>query len=600
MESTYKITVLGIQPDRDPKEVRDQLRPMLTNDDAAFDKIFHAITHEKPIILTAGIPQINAENLAELLTAIGLECRLDPMTLTLLPIDDKPRAIYRCPACGHYQPIEEDHQPDICQRCGIVGSHYEVISARISEKISNRNPVTDPQSKKNQTTTPQRRSIFPILGLLGMTALALIGIGSLLWPPADTPDADPVTAAPPRLPLTTAPPTPSAGGPAPASPAAGPPVPPTAAAPPASGALQTSGVAPPTPGRPGGPSIETAAAPPAAPADRGTADAPSPAVPAAPAPERPSALLDAGRLPAAPPPDDPASATIANPVAHDPQLLAKLARYQLQTGDLTAATHTITRAIALLGAQRHELNLRQAEAFMRVQVEIQAEIARQHHRRQDPTTAQAYWLEAAKLANLITTPGERAPAFSGLARMMNDGEPKSAGNYFNRAIEITRLIEEPFDQAVARGMIARDLARTKRPEQAQTLFDQAAAAVAAVPDPESRRVARTILAKHLAEAGDGAAAGALLAQVTEEKEHRTVPELSQHHAEALGALALNQANEPDQTMTRADFAAALEQIQTLTDPTLRAGTLLYLARAVAAAGDLETAAQLAAAAGSWD
>ena len=593
MESTFKITVLGIQPDRDPKAVRDQLRPMLTNDDIVFDKIFHSITHNKPIILTAGIPQINAENLAELLTDIGLECRLDPMTLTLLPIDDNPRAIYRCPACGHYQPIAEDHHPDICQRCGIVGTHYEEISQRISK----RNLAIERQSKRNQETTPRRKwGVFPILGLLGMTTIALIGIGSLLWQPTDSPDAGPVTTAAPQLPLTTAPPAPGAVSPAPAGPAS-PPAPQTAAAPPASGVLQTAGVAPPTPDPTPEPSAETADAPPA---DRGAADAPAPAVPAAPAPERPIALLDAGQLPAAPPPDDPASETIANPVAHDPQLLAKLARYQLQTGDLTAATQTITRATALLGSQRHDLTLRQAEAFMRVRVEIQAEIARQHHQRQDPATAQAYWLEAAKLANLITTPEERAPAFSGLARMMNDGEPTSAGNYFSRAIEVTRLIEEPFDQAVARGMIARDLARTKRSAQAQVLFDRARAAVAAVPDPESRRVARTILAKHLAEAGDGAAASALLAQVTEEKENQTASELSQHHAEALGALALNQANEPDQTMTRADFAAALEQIQTLADPTLRAGTLLYLARAVAAAGDLETAAKLAAAAGSWD
>ena len=593
MESTFKITVLGIQPDRDPKAVRDQLRPMLTNDDIVFDKIFHSITHNKPIILTAGIPQINAENLAELLTDIGLECRLDPMTLTLLPIDDNPRAIYRCPACGHYQPIEEDHQPDICQHCGIVGNNYE----KINQRISKRNLVIEPQSKKNQKKTPRRKwSVFPILGLLGMTTIALIGIGSLLWQPTDSPDAGPVTTAAPQLPLTTAPPAPGAVSPAPAGPAS-PPAPQTAAAPPTSGVLQTAGVAPPTPDPTPEPSAETADAPPA---DRGAADAPAPAVPAAPVPERPIALLDAGQLPAAPPPDDPASETIANPVAHDPQLLAKLARYQLQTGDLTAATQTITRATALLGSQRHDLTLRQAEAFMRVRVEIQAEIARQHHQRQDPATAQAYWLEAAKLANLITTPEERAPAFSGLARMMDDGEPTSAGNYFSRAIEVTRLIEEPFDQAVARGMIARDLARTKRSAQAQVLFYRAGAAVAAVPDPESRRVARTILAKHLAEAGDGAAASALLAQVTEEKENQTASELSQHHAEALGALALNQANEPDQTMTRADFAAALEQIQTLADPTLRAGTLLYLARAVAAAGDLETAAKLAAAAGSWD
>ncbi|MDV7391569.1 hypothetical protein RZS08_09460, partial [Arthrospira platensis SPKY1] len=222
MESTFKVTLLGIQPNRDPKEARAKLRPLLANDEAAFDKIFHSITRNKPVILTAGIPRTGAENLAEILTAIGLKCRLDPMTLTLLPIEDKPRAIYRCPACGHYQPITEDHQPDLCQHCGVVGSHYEKISERISERtserISKRNLASERQSRRNEAATPGRQwNLFPILGLLGLTAVALIGIGRLLWPSTDAPDAGPVTtAAPPRLPLATTIPAPGAGAPAPA------------------------------------------------------------------------------------------------------------------------------------------------------------------------------------------------------------------------------------------------------------------------------------------------------------------------------------------------------------------------------------------------
>jgi tetratricopeptide (TPR) repeat protein len=554
MESTFKVTVLGIQPDRDPKEARDQLRPMLTNDDVAFDKIFHSITHNKPIILTAGIPQAGAENLAEMLTAIGLECRLDPMTLTLLPIDDYPRAIYRCPACGHYQLIAEDSQPDICQKCGVVGSNYE----EVREQISNRNLMIERKSQRNLIAA--RKGGLSILGLLSLT-VAFIGIGMLLWQWNDVPDAGPTTPPPPRLPLTTATPAPGAGAPATAT-----------------GDPQITGAASFTPAAK--PEPETAST--------------------APAPAQPVPLLDADLLPAAPPPDDPDSGTIANPVAHDPQLLAELARYQLQTGDLAAATRSIDRAIALLDLQRDHRPLDQLEAFMRAQVGAQAEIARQHYQQGDEATAQTYWLAATRLANTISIPEERAPAFSGLARMMSDGEPTTAGTYFSRAIEVTRLIEEPLAQAVARGAVARDLARAERPEQARDLFERALAAVAAAPDPESRRVARTILAKHHAEAGDAAAANALLAQAAAAQGSRMSPELSRHRAEALGALALTLAQEPDKTMTRTEFAMALEQIQTLADPTLRAGTLLSLARDMAAAGDLETAAKLAAAAGSWD
>jgi hypothetical protein len=46
-------------------------------------------------------------------------------------------------------------------------------------------------------------------------------------------------------------------------------------------------------------------------------------------------------------------------------------------------------------------------------------------------------------------------------------------------------------------------------------------------------------------------------------------------------------------MVRMDFAAALQQVQALTDPTRRAETLLYLTQDIAAAGDQVTAR-------SWD
>jgi hypothetical protein len=91
-----------------------------------------------------------------------------------------------------------------------------------------------------------------------------------------------------------------------------------------------------------------------------------------------------------------------------------------------------------------------------------------------------------------------------------------------------------------------------------------------------------------------------LAQVASAGEDQASLELSQHQVEARSAIALGLANQGDTTMAQANFSVALEKTPMLKDPALRAETLLYLARDVAAAGDREAAAKLAAAAGPWD
>jgi hypothetical protein len=163
-------------------------------------------------------------------------------------------------------------------------------------------------------------------------------------------------------------------------------------------------------------------------------------------------------------------------------------------------------------------------------------------------------------------------------------------------------VKDPVKRVIILSAVARDLTGTKRIQQSQDLFGQAASIATTIQNSEGGLIARGVLAKHRAEAGDTAAAKALLSQIIREMESgvKTPPELGQHQAEAFSALALSQATHGEIATARVDFAAALHQTQALTDPDTRAKTLLYLARDIAVAGDRDTAAKLVAAAGTWD
>ena len=369
------------------------------------------------------------------------------------------------------------------------------------------------------------------------------------------------------------------------------------------GSKPTTGATTSTAGR-----IGTVQAPP--PVSTGTAATATPTTGGSPttgtAPETgPKPLLDIGKLALATPTAGGvgASSKMVRPAARDPQLLTSLALYQLETGDLPATIRSIERAVELLGAEHSNLSSAQLDAFNRQQVDIRAGIASQYYRRQEPATAQTHWFRATNLANSIVTPSERAQTFSSLARTLHEVQASTAKDYFNRAIETARTIPDPASRALAFGAIARDLAHTSRLEQSQDGFVQAAAAASAIPNRPSRLIALVALAQQRAEAGDTAAAYALLTQTDNEiaaSGDPLPPELNQYRAKARSALALSRVAGGDRVLARTDFATALGQTQQLTDPTMRADTLLYLARDIAAAGDRDAAAKLVAAAGTWN
>ncbi|MDG4550115.1 MAG: hypothetical protein P9F19_12070 [Candidatus Contendobacter sp.] len=678
MEPTFKLSALGIRPDQDPQTVRTQLQAFLKGDPTDFEATFHRLSLNQPVVLGEGIPRAKAENLLEKFTALGLDCRLDPMTLSLIPMEETGQAaFYQCPACGHRQAPATNNQPDICERCGVVGRNYAATSElkqalelerrRVKtlmgheEEAEEREKARQRQEKlraiaKRQvekemgiTSADKLKALFKPgapLPVIGGMATAAIGIGLLVWQlqtekPAEinnaSASANTDTSAgakvgkPAGLQLTinapdavfkvegaksspaqasTDNPTPgtAAAGAAPLQEAAGTgskPASVIATAILATGSKPTAGGAPiSTAGR-----IGTVQTPP--PATKGTATTATPTTggstpsPATPPETGPKPLLDVGKLALVTPVPGGtgASGKMVRPAARDPQLLTGLALYQLETGDLPATIRSIEQAVEVLGAEHSNLSSAQLDAFNRQQVDIRAGIASQYFRRQEPATAQNHWFRATNLANSIVTPSERAQTFSSLARTLHEVQASTAKDYFNRAIETARTIPDPSSKALTFGAIARDLAHTSRLEQSQDWFVQAAAAASTIQDRPSRLIALVALARQRAEAGDTAAAHALLTQIDNDIAaggDALPPEFNQYRAKARSALALSRVAGGDRVLARTDFATALNQTQQLPDPTMRADALLYLARDIAAAGDRDAAAKLVAAAGTWN
>ncbi len=214
MDSTFKLSAVGIEPGHDPQAVKATLQPILKGDPSAFENLFQRIARNEKVILDENIPQAKAETLLKKLTALGLQCRLDPVGLSLVSIEQEEQQseLYRCPACGHGQPPARGDQPDTCQRCGIVGKAYEeaneikqalelerrrqqaMMEKEKKEKLeAAKNKVNQQREKAQQKIaaraqrqleragdedTSHKLQLYPIIG--GIT-VALIGIGLLIW-----------------------------------------------------------------------------------------------------------------------------------------------------------------------------------------------------------------------------------------------------------------------------------------------------------------------------------------------------------------------------------------------------------------------------------
>ena len=115
MESTFKLTVFGIQPARGTSTIRSRLLAFFEGNSSEIDEIIQQILTNQPVVLAENLLEDQAQNFLQTLTNIGLNCRIEPMQLSLAPVGQED-PVYQCPACGQKQPPALNGQ-DICQRC---------------------------------------------------------------------------------------------------------------------------------------------------------------------------------------------------------------------------------------------------------------------------------------------------------------------------------------------------------------------------------------------------------------------------------------------------------------------------------------------------
>ena len=292
---------------------------------------------------------------------------------------------------------------------------------------------------------------------------------------------------------------------------------------------------------------------------------------------------------ATPPADFPIPADASNPL-----LLATLARYQAEIGQLTSAQQTLKQIDGWSTIHAASLSATQLDTFNSNRVATLAVLANQQYKQQLFSTAQELWLQAISLTNTVKAPSERALAFANLARSLHGSNPAAAGSYFKRAEENARIISDLTLRATTLSALARDLAATDRSEQSRELFAQAKATVAGLPNTPTRLVALSVVAQHFAEAGDTAVANALLQEIDGAKIAAPPLAVIQHRLQAQGAIARNLARTGDPLTARTQLTATLGLAETLNQSETRDDILLYLAQTLARMGDLQSADKIVA------
>ncbi|WP_295405867.1 hypothetical protein [uncultured Thiocystis sp.] len=619
MEATYKVSALGIAPGHFEQTVREGLKDLLKGDPATFEPKFQRILINQQVVLVKNLPEATARNLYDKLTEIGFICRIDPMALTL------ETKTYRCPACGHEQPHATDGTLDICEKCSIIGDRYKGNQANqrnqeLRDAIELERRAFAAQSTvadEKQTREAERKRAAKLRKIarrkveqeLGVTffsklrpylaprvllptvaGLALLGgsVGLVLWDrhradvgaadTADTADAVPPSGQPGGMQVVITPPPglsvtvgtdPALGG------AAG---------------LSPDGFESALAGA-GGASPEMLSETPLAASE---IDAPGMTGKLALKVEIPEASARAVR--------SGASAPSFPTTASDPRVLASLAFYQLDTGDLGAATRTLDRATLAMNGAPDASSALPKDRLLRDAVALRAGLAGQYAKQSDLTSAGSQWRRANLLADSIPAADFRAMAYGSLARTSHENrELPVQKEYLGLAIETAaQSAGGSLERIDLLGTLARDFALIGQHERATAFFEKATTALSRIQDRAIQPVAQAILAQRLAEAGETETAAAILTRSVPPSAGTGGAPASERHPEALAALASSRARQGDVAQAQADFSTAIVQARSLTDPVARTESLVYLARAIFQAGDPAAAGQLIDSAGPWD
>ncbi|MBE2295817.1 MAG: hypothetical protein IAF00_12750 [Phycisphaerales bacterium] len=606
MEPTFKLIATGIQPNLDSEIVRKRFGELIQGDFSEIEKIFHRIRTKDPVVLAEDIPQEKSGNLLKKLNEIGLICRLEPMQLMLVPIDtvDENTPPYLCPACGHKQPPKPDGS-DICERCGVVGRNYEAVSEykmalnaererlrtivnrekmeklnkakersqRIQEKLQeDMIERARRQAEKELSITlwdkiRERLRVKPhfFIPIFSSVVLIAAGIGFLVWkmeiPDSQNVAANTASGTPSKLQIQITPP---------------PGLEVTVAGSEARLAQDTSN--------------GTNSALPGASPSAGATNVASPGKGSTQLISFNKVALDSSASTKTP---NTAQTIAATGRLH---LLIALARYQVETGDLTAAVQSLEHVNTLLEeVKRSDPKTTLPDTINRNRAEILATIAYRYHKKKESLPAQTQWHESMELANAIVAPNERAQAFASIGRTLQETTPATADSYLNRAIDSAQALKDPAIRSITLSAIASDLSNIGQNQQAKALFAQAATDIPAITDTDKRLAVQCAVAKYYAEAGDNAPAQELLKQIPgRSKKADVLLECDYQQASARSAIARNLARSGDALNAQKEFTAVLDQTVRFQDTETRARAMLYLARSLVEAGDSESAARIAA------
>jgi len=640
VESTFKLTVFGIQSQRDASTVWSQLSKIITGNPKEMDVVIQRILTNQPVVLVQDLSSNKAKSFLRALTDIGLNCRVEPMQLSLIPIEEEEGGkTYQCPACGYEQPPALNGQ-DICQRCGVVGNKYQNYTEykEVLELERQRVQVLKAQQDKDKAEAAKERanrlqekkqkeilerarrqaeqeagmtlrkklkgffksqSLIPVF--IGVTA-AIGGVGLLVWQlgmDRSTPPPTSLAEGQPGLQINTTPP-------------------PNTVINVANPVVQTTQTAQVAPASPAGSSGSEAVAQTDNPAGNSGPGATAQTATGSTGGSGPSATAQTASVIS----NHNATAPIASGAATDNQkqlielnkltfsalthaadrpsanakntrLLIELADYEAETGDIAATTQYLSRLVELVDAPS-ELRLEQLDAVNRARVEIMVAIASKQHKRKAFSAAQEQWVQAIKLTNAINSPSERALALTSLAQSLHDSNTTATSDYFKRAKDNARTISDPAVRATTLSILARDLAATGRPEQSREMLAQVGSLVANLPKVPSRLITVSAIAQHRAEAGDNTVAKSLLGEIDSAKVKTLPPVVLQYRLQTLSAIARNLALDGDTLAARNEFMAILNSATALGDPDARDSTLLYLAKTLVSAGDPASADQIVA------
>ncbi|MEI2771265.1 MAG: hypothetical protein ABTR54_05200 [Candidatus Competibacter sp.] len=602
------------------------------------DEIIQQILTNQPVVLAENLTEDQAQNFLQTLTNIGLNCRLEPMQLSLAPVGQED-PVYQCPACGQKQPPALNGQ-DICQRCGVVGNKYQNYNEykEVLEIERQRVQTLKTQQDKDRAEAAKERasrlqekkqkeilerarrqaeqeagmtlrkklkglfkpqSLIPVF--IGVTA-AIGGVGLLVWQlgmDRSTPPPTSLAEGQPGLQINTTPP-------------------PNTVINVANPAVQTTQTAQVAPASPAGSSGSEAVAQTDNPAGNSGPGATAQTATGSTGGSGPGATAQTASVIS----NHNATAPIASGAATDNQkqlielnkltfsalthaadqpstnakntrLLIELADYEAETGDIAATTKYLSRLAELVDAPS-ELRLEQLDAVNRARVEIMVAIASEQYKRKAFSAAQEQWVQAIKLTNAINSPSERALALASLAQSLHDSNTTATSDYFKRAEDNARTISNPALQAATLSALARDLAATGRPEQSREMFAQVGSLIANLPKVPSRLITVGAIAQHRAEAGDNTIAKSLLGEIDSAKVKTLPPVVLQYRLQTLSAIARNLALDGDTLAARNEFMAILNSATALGDPDARDSALLYLAKTLVSAGDPVSADQIVA------